>query len=109
MNHSRKLDRHFYKEWCPELTLIEKYIYRSTSFASNKIDLHHYTIHDAYLKVLNFIEESYRGNVFEIYIVTGASGKIKKEFPSWICSHKLVKSQKLISSGEFKVWLIRRT
>lgn len=109
MKHLRKLDKHFYKEWCPELTLIERFVFRVDNISTIKLDLHGLKIQEAYEKTIKFIEESHKIKIFEIYIITGASGEIKKEFPHWVTSHKLIKFYELVNSGEFKLWLIKQT
>lgn len=108
MRHKRILDKHYYKEWCPDLKLVEYFVFRvDTSQYQQKIDLHGLTVNEAYLKTLEFIETSHKNNLPHIRIITGASGSIKKEFTNWICGNKIVRKFEKINSGEFKIWLIK--
>ena len=48
-----------------------------------KLDLHDYSLEDAYQKCQEFIGEAYINRIKKIEIITGKSGHICKEFPFW--------------------------
>ncbi len=54
------------------------------------LDLHDYSLEDAYQKCQEFITEAYRDNIKKIEIVTGKSGPIRREFPYWAESNHQV-------------------
>lgn len=51
---------------------------------NRQIDLHGYTVQDAWHKVNAYIDEAKHLSVKEVLIITGKSGDICKEFPSWM-------------------------
>ena len=55
-----------------------------------KLDLHDYTLDEAYHKSQEFINEAYINHIKKIEIITGKSGPIRKEFPFWTESNHQV-------------------
>ena len=55
-----------------------------------KLDLHDYSLEDAYQKCQEFIGEAYMNRIKKIEIITGKSGPICKEFPFWAESNHQV-------------------
>ena len=55
-----------------------------------KLDLHDYTLEDAYQKCQEFISEAYINRIKKIEVITGRSGPICKEFPFWAESNHQV-------------------
>ena len=55
-----------------------------------KLDLHDYTLDDAYQKCQEFISEAYMNRIKKIEVITGKSGPICKEFPFWTESNHQV-------------------
>ena len=55
-----------------------------------KLDLHGFTLEDAYQEFTDFIFEAYQGSVSKVEVITGKSGQIRKEFPHWAeSSHQI--------------------
>lgn len=51
---------------------------------NRQLDLHGYTVQDAWHKVNSYIDEAKRLGIMEVVVITGKSGDICKEFPSWV-------------------------
>ena len=45
-----------------------------------KLDLHGFTLEDAYQEFTDFIYEAYQGSIPKVEVITGKSGKIRKNF-----------------------------
>ena len=73
--------------------------YRPSPIVYTVLDLHGYSINDAYIKTNEFIYDSYINNVKNITIITGKSGKIQKEFKIWVSANKYVKNLKIENNG----------
>ncbi len=54
------------------------------------LDLHDYSLEDAFQECQEFITEAYKDNIKKIEIITGKSGSIRKEFPFWAESNHQV-------------------
>ena len=54
------------------------------------LDLHDFSLEDAYQKCQEFIAEAYKDHINKIEIITGKSGPIRKEFPFWTESNHQV-------------------
>ena len=54
------------------------------------LDLHDYSLEDAFQERQEFITEAYKDNIKKIEIITGKSGPIRKEFPFWAESNHQV-------------------
>ncbi len=55
-----------------------------------KLDLHGFTLEDAYQEFTDFIYEAYQGSIPKVEVITGKSGQIRKEFPHWAeSSHQI--------------------
>ena len=48
-----------------------------------KLDLHGFTLEEAYQEFSDFIYSAYEDSISKVEIITGNSGQIKKEFPHW--------------------------
>ena len=57
-----------------------------------KLDLHGFTLEDAYEEFTDFIFESYDNNIPNVEVITGKSGQIRKEFPFWSENNHQIKS-----------------
>lgn len=55
------------------------------------LDLHHYTVNQAYLMFMDFIDEHKRLNTKQVMVITGKSGIIKNEFENWCLGMKIKK------------------
>lgn len=51
---------------------------------NHQLDLHGYTVQDAWNKVNSYIDTAKRLSFKEVVIITGKSGDICKEFPGWM-------------------------
>src|SRR5690606_33391943 len=49
-----------------------------------RLDLHGYTVDNAFGAVYDFIRKCHRNHQRSVIIITGKSGRIKQEFPRWI-------------------------
>ena len=45
-----------------------------------KLDLHGFTLEEAYNEFTDFIYEAYTQNITKVEVITGKSGQIRKEF-----------------------------
>ena len=54
------------------------------------LDLHDFSLEDAYQQCQEFIAEAYKDHINKIEIITGKSGPIRKEFPFWTESNHQV-------------------
>ena len=69
------------------------------------LDLHGLTLHDAFVQSKAHIENAY-GRFRYVVIITGLSGQIHDEFPSWVTGHRLVRSiNSLRGGGAWEIWL----
>ena len=57
-----------------------------------KLDLHGFTLEDAFDEFTDFIYEAYNDNLSNVEIVTGKSGQIRKEFPFWSENNHQIRS-----------------
>ena len=62
-------------------TLVPKYTYEEIN--SRKLDLHGYTVNDAWVKFREFIDQHYKNGSQSVVIITGKSGQISHEFREW--------------------------
>ena len=108
MFHKRKLGEHFYKLWCPEIHLKQSFVFGKPFQKTKILDLHGFTLNEAYIKTLEFIEKSSNNGFKKINIITGASGEIKKEFATWISNNKSIQSFSLKNKGEYEIFLKRK-
>ena len=54
------------------------------------IDLHGLTVQDAFDTLIGFLEMNQKANTKSVIVITGKSGKIRKEFAGWL-DHKDIK------------------
>ncbi len=73
-----------------------------TAPAVAQIDLHHLTVHSAYMAVTSFIEKSKNYDLKRVVVITGRSGQIKKEFPHWVSSYRF---NELPNGGSFEIYI----
>ena len=70
------------------------------------LDLHGYTLNEAFSELEKFFEEKYYEGIRNIKIITGASGQIRQDFPYWMENPKLKRyysSYSQINSGSFLI------
>lgn len=108
----RLLHKNYFTEWLGK--------YFKSSFKINnykpvnelsypsKLDLHGYTVNDAYYKTNDFIYENYIRNNKSIIVITGKSGQIHKEFKMWVSTNKYVKNIEILGKGGAYKILIKR-
>jgi dsDNA-specific endonuclease/ATPase MutS2 len=80
----------------------------SFSYGENytALDLHGYTIQEAHSRVQSFIDRAAYAGQKGVTIITGKSGGIRKEFPTWAMLHSKVRSiEELNGGGAFYVKL----
>ena len=56
----------------------------------NVLDLHGYTLDDAYIETLEFLKDMHKDKVKTVKVITG-KGAIAKEFPFWIEKSSYIK------------------
>ncbi len=56
----------------------------------NVLDLHGYTLQDAYTETLEFLKDMYKQKEEKVKVITGV-GAIAKEFPFWIEKSSYIK------------------
>ena len=56
----------------------------------NVLDLHGYTLDDAYIETLEFLKDMHKDKVKKVKVITG-KGAIAKEFPFWIEKSSYIK------------------
>ena len=68
------------------------------------LDLHGMTIQQAHEEAVAYVRDAYWEGAREVTIVTGRSGDIRREFPTWMRLHERVRSFDTINGdGAFKV------
>lgn len=76
------------------------------NFQSRYLDCHGLVVNECYNRVMEFIESHYRLGTKKLTIVTGRSGRIKKEFEDWMRNNKFVRYFKLKQNkGSWEVYL----
>ena len=69
-----------------------------------KLDLHGFTLEEAYEEFTDFIYSAYQDGVSKVEIITGKSGKIRQEFPHWSeSSHQIQYIETSWHGGSFIV------
>ena len=68
------------------------------------LDLHGMFVHDAYKRVESFLRESSTKKIKYVTIITGRSGQIRQEFPTWVSMSPYVKRTTVMNGGgAFKI------
>lgn len=102
------LSNHYPKDLPKRLNVIRK-----TTLFPTILDLHGYTVQEAFNTTKSFILKSYRQNHREITIITGrgimGQGLIKNEFDNWL-EHKdisdlIIKYNWISNGGAVRIWL----
>jgi len=57
---------------------------RPASRISYRLDLHSFTVHQAYLRCQDFVGQHLQQHSHYIVVITGRSGQIADEFPAWV-------------------------
>lgn len=71
-----------------------------------RLDLHNLTLAEAHVRTRAFIDEARASGKREIEIITGRSGKIRIEFPSWAAENDDVRAiEPLRGGGAYRVRL----
>ena len=68
-----------------------------------KLDLHGFTLEDAYQEFTDFIYEAYQGSIPKVEVITGKSGQIRKEFPQGLTLTEFI--EKRFGVGILKISL----
>lgn len=81
---------------------------------SRKLDLHGYTLNDAWIKFREFVTQHCACNTKTVIIITGKNGQIVREFPHWCERLGLVRSYLPLGNdynhpGSFKLTLDTKT
>jgi len=77
---------------------------------STRLDLHGYTVHDAFHAVAEFVEQHQSLKTKKLVIVTGKSGIISREFKHWLVGFKCVNRVEPMQDsrggiGSYKIWI----
>lgn len=71
------------------------------------LDLHGKTVAGAHEEFRTFIDAAFYGKAKRVTVVTGKSGQIRREFPSWAALHPRVRRiVELNGGGAFEVTLL---
>lgn len=84
----------------------QKITIRHRTRRPNYLDLHGYTLNEAFEELEKFFEEKYYDKIRNVKIITGASGQIRQDFPHWMDNPKLKRfysSYSQINSGSFLI------
>ena len=74
-----------------------------------KLDLHGFTLEEAYNEFTDFIYEAYTQNITKVEVITGKSGQIRKEFQYWSeTSHQIRYIEESWHGGSFVVKIEKR-
>lgn len=65
--------------------------YRPTHKVSYQLDLHSFTVHQAYLRCQDFIYQHVEQGTHYVTVITGKGGQIADEFPAWVKNIMAVK------------------
>lgn len=98
----KPLNKSFYHEY-PTRKKIE---IRHRVRRPNYLDLHGYTLNEAFTELEKFLEEKYYEKIRNIKIITGASGQIRQDFPFWMENSRIriyYSSYSQINSGSFLI------
>lgn len=72
----------------------------------NCLDLHGLTVQNAYDKTNNFIYNHHVSGSKKIFVITGRSGIIRKEFDTWMNNNVYVRKFLIDNAGgKFSIWL----
>lgn len=73
------------------------------------IDLHGYTVQQAYLKTKSHLENCFSSNKKSTTIITGRSGQIIQEFTQWLDKSLIIRKYQLLpNKGSWKIWLKKK-
>jgi hypothetical protein len=72
------------------------------------LDLHGQTVWHAYHMCKTFIQDAYFENVRRITIITGRSGAIREEFPTWMEQYPVHRHELLIGGGAFRILIAKK-
>lgn len=72
------------------------------------LDLHGFTVQEAFTTVKVFIEEAYYSSVRRVTVITGKSGAICREFPEWIDRYPVHSYELLAGGGSYRVFLKKK-
>lgn len=76
---------------------------------SSVLDLHHYTIQQAYETSNAHIEQAFYLGIRKVQHITGKSGQISQEFETWALRHPRVrKIKKQNDGGAWLIWLVKK-
>ena len=99
----RILHKNYFTEWLgnyfKSAFKVNNYKPSNVTHYPTILDLHGYSVNDAYFKTNNFIYENYIRNTKNITIITGKSGQIHKEFKVWISGNRYVKNINVCGNG----------
>lgn len=73
--------------------------YLSAQFSPSFVDLHGYTIQDAYERVERAIDRNREGGRYTLTVITGRSGEICQEFPTWCTLNPDVRMVEPLNGG----------
>lgn len=88
-----------------------KYTYNEIT--SRKLDLHDYTVNEAWIRFKEFINMHYSNGDKSVVVITGRTGQIASEFIAWCSKISIIRAWEPISrnngpAGSFRVYLKRK-
>lgn len=106
-------DMHLWKQYCEGKYVPRFFVINAKEIRKRKntrLDLHGYTLHNAWQRTLDFIENSHLNHIKKIEIITGQGGpseSIRSEMPHWLehprILHHIKKTKQ--HTGSVTVWL----
>ena len=76
---------------------------------SRTIDLHGMTVSEAHTMTRDYLKEASQRGEKSVTIITGRSGIIRKEFPSWLGVFPQVRTfNELNGGGAFKIYFFKK-
>jgi hypothetical protein len=114
MRQVTKEEQTLWQAYMDKLTSMPALIpYRPVRRRSYVLDLHKYTVHQAFLACRDFIEQHQEQGSHYVTVITGRQGPISQEFPLWCRNWLAINKVMPIdgderSAGSWMVYLHRR-
>jgi DNA-nicking Smr family endonuclease len=75
---------------------------------SRTIDLHGMTVNEAHTTTRDYLKEASQRGEKSVMIITGRSGIIRREFPSWLQFSHIRNFEELNGGGAFKIYFFKK-
>lgn len=112
MRHLSQEEQDLWQNYVNSSTAISGFTTKFTPVKmSRRLDLHGYTVHGAYNKLHEWIEEQIACGNKEVVVITGKSGQISSEFTAWVKNitnvkrFQSIKDKKGEDGGSYRLFL----